>query len=435
MHLNWLGSCFLGAPEGRRLSYDGRTPNIVGAQRRIDFSAAALRAYRPRFSFRGTQVCPRHWEDLFTDPIRGSVDSNRLVGKHVCRPRAHALSGRNEAVINRRNFAKSVGVAATAGVAACSMGPHTARSTTAGPTSAPPTAFGSLKHINAGLLNVGYAEDGPTDGPPVILLHGWPYDIYSYLDVVPLLAAKGYRVLVPYLRGFGNTQFLSNSTFRNGQQAALATDVIDFMDALKIGTAVIGGFDWGARSADIVAAMWPQRTKALVSVSGYLIVNLEANQQPLSPQAELGWWYQYYFATDRGRRGYQQNTYEFNELIWRTASPTWNFDAATYARTAAAFSNPDHVDVVVHNYRWRLGLAQGESRYDDLDAKLKPSPPITVPTITIGTDFDGPAKSGVAYRQRFTGKYDHLTLDGVGHNVPQEAPEAFAGAVIRADNL
>jgi pimeloyl-ACP methyl ester carboxylesterase len=338
-------------------------------------------------------------------------------------------------VINRRDFAKGVGVAAAAGVAACSTGSRAARSTTAGSTPAPHTTFGSLKQINAGLLNVGYAEDGPTDGPPVILLHGWPYDIYSYLDVVPLLTARGYRVLVPYLRGFGSTQFLSNSTFRNGQQAALATDIIDFMDALKIGAAVIGGFDWGARSADIIAAMWPQRTKALVSVSGYLIVNLEANQLPLAPQAELGWWYQYYFATDRGRRGYQQNTYEFNELIWRNASPSWNFDAATYARTAAAFTNPDHVDVVVHNYRWRLGLARGESRYDELDAKLKASPTITVPAITIGTDFDGPAKSGVAYRQRFSGKYDHLTLDGVGHNVPQEAPREFAGAVIRADKL
>jgi pimeloyl-ACP methyl ester carboxylesterase len=338
-------------------------------------------------------------------------------------------------VINRRDFAKGIGVAATAGVAACSMGSRAAQSTTAGPASAPRTSFGALKQIDAGLLNVGYAEDGPSDGPPVILLHGWPYDIHSYLDVVPRLAAKGYRVLVPYLRGFGSTRFLSESTVRNGQQAVLATDVIDFMDALRIETAVIGGFDWGARSACIVAAVWPQRTKALVSVSGYLIVNLEANQQPLSPRAELGWWYQYYFATDRGRRGYQQNTSEFNELIWRTASPTWNFDGATYARTAAAFSNPDHVDVVVHNYRWRLGLAEGEARYNDLDAKLKPSPAITVPTITIGTDFDGAAKSGLPYRQRFAGKYDHVILDGVGHNVPQEAPEEFAGAIIRAGSL
>jgi pimeloyl-ACP methyl ester carboxylesterase len=338
-------------------------------------------------------------------------------------------------VINRRDFAKGIGVAVTAGVAGCSVGPRAARSVTAGVASPPGTSLGVLKRIDAGVLNVCYAEDGPVDGPPVILLHGWPYDIFSYLDVAPRLVAAGYRVLVPYLRGFGSTRFRSESMFRNGQQAALATDVIDFMDALKIETAMIGGFDWGGRSACIVAALWPQRTKALVAVSGYLIVNLEANQQPLTPRAELGWWYQYYFATDRGRRGYQQNTREFNELIWRNASPTWNFDAATYARTAAAFSNPDHVDVVVHNYRWRLGLAHGEARYDDLDAKLKLSPLITVPTITVGTDFDGPAKSGAPYRQKFAGKYDHLILDGVGHNVPQEAPEEFATAIIRADAL
>jgi pimeloyl-ACP methyl ester carboxylesterase len=249
----------------------------------------------------------------------------------------------------------------------------------------------AVTHIDAGLLNVGYAEDGPVDGPPVILLHGWPYDIYSYVDVVPLLAAKGYRVVVPYLRGYGSTRFLSENTFRNGQQAALASDVIDFMDALKIPTAIVGGFDWGARSANIVAALWPRRTKALVSVSGYLIVNLDANQQPLPPQAELGWWYQYYFATDRGVRGYREYTHDFNKLIWHNASPTWKFDDATYERTAAAFSNPDHVDIVIHNYRWRLRLAQGEPRYDDLDTKLAAKPVITVPTITIGSNFDGPA--------------------------------------------
>ena len=329
-------------------------------------------------------------------------------------------------MISRREFSRVVGAAVAAtSFAACSSAPQ-----------APPprTSFASLKQIDAGLLNVGYAEDGPPDGPPVILLHGWPYDIHSYVDVVPLLAAKGFRVLVPYLRGYGSTRFLSDNTFRNGQQAALATDIIHFMDALKIPTAVIGGFDWGARTADIVAAAWPQRVKALVSVSGYLIVNLEANQQPLPPQAELGWWYQYYFATDRGVRGYRQYAHDFNKLIWHNASPTWKFDDATYDRTAAAFTNPDHVDIVIHNYRWRLKLAQGEPRYDDLDAKLAAKPVITVPTITIGSDFDGPAKDGASYRQMFTGKYSHTVLDGIGHNVPQEAPQDFANAIIEVDS-
>jgi pimeloyl-ACP methyl ester carboxylesterase len=291
-----------------------------------------------------------------------------------------------------------------------------------------------VKQIDAGLLNVGYVEDGSPNGPPIILLHGWPYDIYSYVDVVPILTAKGYRVIVPYLRGYGSTRFLSDDAFRNGQQAALASDVIDLMDALTISSAIIGGFDWGARSANIVAALWPQRTKALVCASGYLIVNLDANQQPLLPQAELGWWYQYYFATDRGVRGYRQNTFGFNKLIWHTASPAWKFDDATYARTAAAFNDPDHVDIVSHNYRWRLKLAQGDPRYDNFDTKLATKPVIAVPTITIGSDFDGPAKDGASYRQMFTGKYAHKILDGVGHNVPQEAPEEFADAIVEADS-
>jgi pimeloyl-ACP methyl ester carboxylesterase len=329
-------------------------------------------------------------------------------------------------MITRRDFSRLVAAgAAAASMSACSNAPQ-----------APPaepsqhTSFAPLKNVDAGVLNVSYAEDGPADGLPVILLHGWPYDIYSYVDVAPLLAAKGFRVLVPFLRGYGSTRFLSQSAFRNGQQAALATDIVDFMDALKIPSAVIAGYDWGARTADIIAAVWPQRAKALVSVSGYLIVNLVANQQPLAPQAELGWWYQYYFATDRGVRGYRQNTHDFNKLIWHNASPTWRFDDATYDRSAAAFSNPDHVDIVIHNYRWRLGLAQGEPRYDDLEAKLAAKPLITVPTITIGSDFDGAAKDGASYRQMFTGKYSHKVLDGIGHNVPQEAPQDFANAVI-----
>jgi pimeloyl-ACP methyl ester carboxylesterase len=329
-------------------------------------------------------------------------------------------------VITRRDFARSIGFA----VAASSVASSAIAS--ASPTH---TSFGPLKQVDAGLLDVAYAEDGPADGPPVILLHGWPYDIYSYVDVAPTLAARGHRVLIPFLRGYGTTRFLSADTFRNGQQAALAQDVVAFMDALDIDRAVLGGFDWGARTADILAAVWPERVKALVSVSGYLIVNLVANQQPLSPKAERGWWYQYYFATDRGVRGYRDNTHDFNKLIWQEASPTWKFDDATYDRSAAAFTNPDHVDIVIHNYRWRLQLAPGEPQYDDLDAKLAASPPITVPTITIGSDFDGPNKDGAAYRKMFTGPYAHRVLDGIGHNVPQEAPQAFADAVMAADKM
>jgi pimeloyl-ACP methyl ester carboxylesterase len=296
-------------------------------------------------------------------------------------------------------------------------------------------SFASLKQVDAGALNVGYAEAGPADGAPVILLHGWPYDIHSYVDVAPLLAARGYRVLVPYFRGYGSTQFLSADTVRNGQQAALAQDIVAFMDALNIQRAVLGGFDWGARTADIVAALWPERVKALVSVSGYLIVDPVANQRPLSPQAEHGWWYQYYFATQRGVDGYRENTHDFNKLIWQEASPLWKFDDATYDRTANAFANPDHVDIVIHNYRWRLQLAPGEPQYDDLDRKLATSPPIGVPTITIGSDFDGPNKNGAAYRKMFTGAYAHRVFDGIGHNVPQEAPQQFADAIVAVDAL
>jgi pimeloyl-ACP methyl ester carboxylesterase len=294
-------------------------------------------------------------------------------------------------------------------------------------------SFASLKQVDAGALNVGYAEEGPADGAPVILLHGWPYDIHSYVDVTPLLAARGYRVLVPYLRGYGSTQFLSADTVRNGQQAAIAQDIVAFMDALNIQRAVLGGFDWGARTADIAAALWPERVKALVSVSGYLIVDPVANQRPLSPQAEHGWWYQYYFATQRGVDGYRENTHDFNKLIWQEASPLWKFDDATYDRTATAFTNPDHVDIVIHNYRWRPQLAPGEPQYDDLDRKLSTSPPISVPTITIGSDFDGPNKNGAAYRKMFTGPYSHSVFDGIGHNVPQEAPQQFADAIVAVD--
>ncbi len=300
-------------------------------------------------------------------------------------------------------------------------------------TTAPaaPSAFAAtVKQIDAGLLNVGYVDAGPADGPAVVLLHGWPYDIHSYEDVVPLLTASGYRVIVPYLRGYGTTRFLSDETFRNGEQAALGLDAIALMDALEIEKAIVAGFDWGARAAVILAALWPERVNGLVSVSGYIIVNLEANQKPLPPKAELGWWYQYYFATERGRVGYGENRREFNKLIWQLASPKWVFDDATFDRTAVSFDNPDHVDIVIHNYRWRLSLADGERQYDPLEARLFERPVITVPTITIGSDFDGAAADGRAYADRFAGAYSHRVLDGIGHNVPQEAPDAFAAAVL-----
>ncbi|CAM2785283.1 alpha/beta hydrolase [Chryseobacterium flavum] len=295
------------------------------------------------------------------------------------------------------------------------------------------SSLGTLKQIDAGLLNIGYTEAGPTSGPPVILLHGWPYDIHSYENVVPLLTKKGYRVITPYLRGFGTTRFLSDKTMRNGQQSAVALDIIALMDALKIDKAIIGGFDWGARTADVIAALWPERVKGLVSVSGYLITNLEANKNPLSPSAELGWWYQYYFSTERGKKGYNDNLYEFNKLIWKTASPLWNFDQSTYDRTAMAFNNPDQVAIVIHNYRWRLSLEKGEAQYDELEKKLSARPAISVPTITISSDFDGAAIDGKAYADKFTGKYSHEILRGIGHNVPQEDPKSFADAIIKVD--
>ncbi|POA64141.1 alpha/beta fold hydrolase [Pseudomonas sp. GW531-T4] len=307
----------------------------------------------------------------------------------------------------------------------------------AGTTYAAPSPFGPLKHVNAGLLDVAYAETGPADGPVVILLHGWPYDIHSYDEVAPLLAAKGYRVLMPYARGYGDTRFLSAKTLRNGQPAALASDVIDFMDALKIKQAVLGGYDWGARSADIVSALWPERVKALVSVSGYLIGNQAAGQNPLPPKAELQWWYQFYFATERGRAGYEKNTHDFAKLIWQLASPQWKFDDATFERSAKALDNPDHVDITVFNYRWRLGLVQGESRYAALEQKLATAPAIGVPTITLEGDANGaPHPNPADYAKRFTGKYQfRLISGGIGHNLPQEDPRAFAQAVIDADRL
>jgi len=285
-----------------------------------------------------------------------------------------------------------------------------------------------VKQIAAGVLDVGYVDEG--SGPAVILLHGWPYDIHSFDEVIPLLVAKGHRVIVPYLRGFGSTRFHSRSTVRNGQQAAVAVDVIALMDALRIEKAVVAGFDWGARTANIVAALWPERCTAMVAVSGYLIADLKANLEPLPPAAELGWWYQYYFATERGRRGYAANTHEFAKLIWKLASPSWAFDDATFERSAVAFDNPDHVAIVIHNYRWRLSLADGERRYDEIEAKLAVGPTIGVPSITIGSDFDGARADGAAYAGKFTGRHSHRRLRGIGHDVPQEAPAAFADAVL-----
>ena len=296
-------------------------------------------------------------------------------------------------------------------------------------------AFAAVKDTNAGVLNVGYVEDGPANAPAVLLLHGWPYDIYSYAEVAPLLAQAGYRVIVPYLRGYGATRFLSADTPRNGQQSALAHDAIDLMDALRIDKAVVAGFDWGARTANVLAALWPERCKAMVSVSGYLIGSQAANQNPLPPQAELAWWYQYYFATERGRRGYEQNRRDFNKLIWRLASPKWDFNDATFERTAASFDNPDHVSIVIHNYRWRLGLAEGEAQYDGLEQQLAQGPVISVPTITLEGDANGaPHPDSGAYRSKFVGKYEHRVItSGVGHNLPQETPQAFAQAIIDVD--
>jgi len=299
------------------------------------------------------------------------------------------------------------------------------------------TSFAPLKQIDAGVLSVGYVEAGPADGPPVILLHGWPYDIYSFVDVAPLLASAGYRVVVPYLRGYGTTRFLSSGTFRNGQPSAVAVDIIALMDALKIQRATLAGFDWGARTANIIAALWQQRCKAMVSVSGYLIGSQQAGKAPLPPDAELQWWYQFYFATERGKLGYDKYRHDFAKLIWKIASPKWNFDDATFERSAAAFNNPDHVDIVIHNYRWRLGLAEGDPKYNDLEKQLAEGPTIAVPTITLEGDANGaPHPPAEAYAKKFSGKYEHrLITGGIGHDLPQEAPQTFAQAVVDVDRF
>ena len=298
-------------------------------------------------------------------------------------------------------------------------------------------SYGPLKQINAGLLNIGYADEGPATGPVVILLHGWPYEIYSFVDATAILAAKGYRVIVPYSRGYGTTRFLSGEAMRNAQQSAVALDVIALMDALKIRTAIIGGFDWGGRTADVLASLWPERCKGIVSVSGYLISTPEGNQTPLPPVPAFLFWYQYYFTTPMGKAGYAKYTHDFNKFIWHQASPKWDFDDATYERAAAAFDNPDHVDIVMHDYRWRLGMADGERKYDHLEKRLAALAPITVPAITMEGDSNGAIHApDTAYRNRFSGKYDYrLITGGVGHNLPQEAPKDFAQAIIDVDGF
>jgi pimeloyl-ACP methyl ester carboxylesterase len=344
-------------------------------------------------------------------------------------------------IFDRRNFLRSAAIALAAtqlglptSVQAQAQSPKVStRSGTGG--SQQSASFGPLKQIDAGELNVGYVEAGPSDGPVAMLLHGWPYDIHSFVDVAPLLAANGYRVIVPYLRGYGTTTFLSTDTFRNAQPSAVALDIVSLMDALQVDKAIFGAFDWGARTANIIAALWPERVKAMVSVSGYLIGSQQAGKLPLPPGAELQWWYQYYFATERGRAGYDKYRHDFSKLIWQIASPSWNFDEATFDRSAASFDNPDHVNIVIHNYRWRLALADGDPKYDDLENQLAAGPVISVPTVTLEGDANGaPHADASAYANKFSGAYAHRTITGgIGHNLPQEAPQAFADAIMEVD--
>jgi pimeloyl-ACP methyl ester carboxylesterase len=342
---------------------------------------------------------------------------------------------------NRRRFLRNAAMTIAAAELAL-IGTADAQSSQAKPAVVPPikpgtnTSFASIKQINAGVLDVGYAEAGPAGGPAVVLLHGWPYDVHSYVDVAPLLSSAGYRVIVPYLRGHGTTRFLSSETFRNAQQSVVALDIIALMDALKIERAIIAGYDWGARTADIIATLWPKRCKAIISCNGYLITNREANKLPLPPRAEWAWWYQYYFSTERGRAGYDKYRNDFARLIWKNNSPKWDFDDATFDRTAAAFNNLDYVAIVIHNYRWRLGLAKGDPKYDHLENRIAAGPVITVPAITLDGESNGiaPPTDGSSYREKFSGKYSHQIVKGnAGHNLPQEAPQAFAQAVVEVD--
>jgi pimeloyl-ACP methyl ester carboxylesterase len=387
--------------------------------------------------------CSLHWYARGSKSVRHlEIAFAQVSASETASGKGVAMNLTNSNEISRRRLLAIGGLstgAAMLGPSLAFANPEANGSAVAPQAQAPGnTSFAPLKQIDAGLLNVGYAEDGPADGPPVVLLQGWPYDIYSYVDVAPLLAAKGYRVIVPFLRGYGTTRFLSADTFRNGQPYATALDIINLMDALKIRKAIFAGFDWGGRTADIIAILWPDRCKALVSVSGYLIASPAAQKSPLPPKAELQWWYQFYFATERGRAGYDKYRHDFAKLIWQIASPKWNFDDATFDRTAASFDNPDHVAIVIHNYRFRLGLAEGEPQYAQFEAQLAQLPTIAVPTITLEGDANGaphPADPS-AYRQKFTGKYDsRIITGGIGHNLPQEAPQAFAQAVIDVDGF
>jgi pimeloyl-ACP methyl ester carboxylesterase len=354
----------------------------------------------------------------------------------------HRIAQADAVDLGRRRFvdtAAMIAAAAELGIVTAARAQSAGKTPPHQPASTLTASMSSsaLRQVDAGMLNIGYVDAGPSDGEAVILLHGWPYDINSFAGSAGILAAAGYRVIVPHLRGYGTTRFRSSETFRNAQQAALGKDVIELMGALNIRRAIIAGYDWGARTANIVAVLWPERCKAMVSVSGYLIGSQAANRQPLPPKAELAWWYQYYFATERGQKGYQQNTRDFARLIWETASPRWKFDDATFDRSAASFENPDHVAIVIHNYRWRLGLTKGEPQYDALEQRLASAPTISVPTITLEGDANGaPHPDPASYAKKFTGKYEHRTIrGGIGHNLPQEAPQAFAQAVLDVDRF
>jgi pimeloyl-ACP methyl ester carboxylesterase len=361
-------------------------------------------------------------------------------------------------MINRRTFGKAVGLSTGAAAMALTGLPGTANAASGtaarsgggvkGGTTAPTvptvvagthTAFPAIKHVKAGLLDVGYAELGPSHGPAVLLLHGWPYDIHSYADVAPALAGLGYRVLVPYLRGHGSTAFLSRRTPRTAEQSAVALDIVAFMDALRIDRAVLAGFDWGSRTADIIAALWPERVKALVSTSGYVITNVEAQKTPVAAAVEHNWWYQWYFSTERGKQAMENAEQRRNlcRLVWQIVSPNWDFDDATFERTAQAFTNPDYAAIVLFNYRWRIGLLATDPRYARYEKLLAAAPRIGVPTITLDPALDPftPPGDGANYRSYFTGAYDHRTIQDIGHNLPQEAPTAFAQAVVDADHL
>jgi pimeloyl-ACP methyl ester carboxylesterase len=284
--------------------------------------------------------------------------------------------------------------------------------------------------VKAGELDVGLLDVGPAAGTPVLLMHGYPYDIHSYAEVAALLAARGLRSIVPYLRGHGSTRFLSAEAPRNAQQSAVALDQIALLDALGIERALIVGFDWGARTACVIGALWPQRTIGVVSVGGYIVTQLATSARPLPAHVEHAWWYQYYFATENGRSGLAAHRREIARILWSTNSPRWAFDDATFGRTASAFDNPDYVDIVVHNYRWRLGLAPGDPRFDRHESRLATRPVIDVPAITIEGDSSGisHATDGEAYAAKFPRRISHRVLPA-GHNVPQEAPQAFADAV------